>query len=245
MASRANSATAQIDATSYVGTEDLVRLEVMRAYNKFIVGRVLEACKQAGLLPKHVLDFGAGIGTLSIHFEEETGTKPIAFEIDERQAAVIRERGFSAVTRWEDLVGGFDCIFASNVLEHIGDDLGILEQLKSRLRPGGCLFVLVPAFDLLWTEMDSQVGHFRRYTRTSLSSVVSGAGMQVLQCRYCDSLGFFAIGALKLLRSRRSAESTDSLLIYDRFVLPLSRLLDRLGLQFVLGRNVYVVAVTS
>lgn len=238
-------AAGHLNGFQYSGTEDLVRLEVMESYNRFIVELVLSASRKTGVNPKRVLDFGAGIGTLSIQFERATGVKPMAFEIDEKQAEIIRQRGYETFTHWEDVPANLDCIFASNVLEHIREDRVIVDEFRSRLRPGGCLFLLVPAFTLLWTEMDDQVGHFRRYTRSTLSKVLHQCGMKVVESKYCDSLGFFAIAFLKLCGSRRSAETADSLRFYDRRVLPFSRGLDRLGLQFLCGRNVYVAAITE
>jgi len=238
-------AASHLNGFEYSGTEDLVRLEVMEAYNRFIVELVAKATRKTGVNPKRVLDFGAGIGTLSIQFERATGMKPIAFEIDEKQAEIIRQRGYETFTHWEDVPNNLDCIFASNVLEHIREDRAIVTDLRNRLRPGGCLFLLVPAFTFLWTEMDDQVGHFRRYSRSSLCTVLRECGMRIVEAKYCDSLGFFAIAFLKLSGSRRSAETTNSLRFYDRRVLPFSRVLDHLGFQHLCGRNVYVSAIAE
>jgi SAM-dependent methyltransferase len=65
-------------------------------------------------------------------------------------------------------VGLFD------VLEHIEDDRGFVEQLFNLVRPGGFLYLTVPAFGWLWSMSDVDAMHYRRYTRESLSNVLSG-----------------------------------------------------------------------
>src|SRR5438093_653925 len=44
-----------------------------------------------------------------------------------------------------DLGAPFDSAICFNVLEHIADDAGALRAVRSKLRPGGALLLLVPA----------------------------------------------------------------------------------------------------
>jgi SAM-dependent methyltransferase len=226
----------------YPATEDLERLEVMEAYNDLIATRVYRTARRAGVAALKILDFGAGSGTLSVRYSRLFGVKPITCDIDLHHIEILKERGFTTYVGIDELPEDFDCIFASNVLEHIEDDVGTVGALKRRLRPGGCLFLLVPAFEALWTAVDTEVGHFRRYNRAELMRLVEANGLSVVEARYCDFLGFVAIALLKVLRVRREMESAGSLAFYDRWVLPLSRIADEVGLQHVCGRNVYVCA---
>jgi hypothetical protein len=41
--------------------------------------------------------------------------------------------------------------------------------------------ILVPAIQALYGEMDRELGHFRRYSKRSLTSVMSAAGLNVEQ----------------------------------------------------------------
>jgi len=66
-----------------------------------------------------------------------------------------------------------------DVLEHIQDDLGFLENLANALRPDGRVFLTVPAFNTLWSAEDDHAGHFRRYTVRTLSKVLDEAGFAV------------------------------------------------------------------
>lgn len=44
--------------------------------------------------------------------------------------------------------GQFDYVFASHSLEHLVDPVGALEHWKSRLRPGGVLFLYLPSMQM-------------------------------------------------------------------------------------------------
>ena len=67
-----------------------------------------------------------------------------------------------------DAVGLFD------VLEHIADDRACLTEIHRVLKPGGRLFLTVPAFPFLWSANDPAAGHYKRYTRASLARVLDG-----------------------------------------------------------------------
>jgi len=69
-----------------------------------------------------------------------------------------------------DAAGAFD------VTEHIEDDLGFLRELGGILRPGGRLYVTVPAFPFLWSQEDTDTGHYRRYTLPAIEAVLRKAG---------------------------------------------------------------------
>jgi SAM-dependent methyltransferase len=135
-------------------------------------------------------------------------------------------------------------IFTSNVLEHIEDDRAVLASLRERLSPGGVLIVFVPAFMLLWTRLDDKVGHFRRYTKRELATRLEQSGLRVAQARYFDSAGFAVALLFRLAGSGDGEPSSRALALYDRYVVPASRVLDILLSRF-LGKNVFAVAERS
>ena len=65
--------------------------------------------------------------------------------------------------------GGPDSIVYINVLEHVEDDQTELRMAHSVLASGGRLLVFVPAHEWLMSRFDRKLGHFRRYTRESLT----------------------------------------------------------------------------
>jgi SAM-dependent methyltransferase len=73
----------------------------------------------------------------------------------------------------------FDLACLFDVLEHIDDDVAVLEHLYGLLRPSGILFLTVPAHPALWSDFDKEAGHRRRYTRKILEGKLLRAGFTV------------------------------------------------------------------
>ena len=66
-----------------------------------------------------------------------------------------------------------------DVLEHIEDEDTALEQAHALLRPGGRLFLTVPAYQFLFSVDDVAAGHFRRYTISSLTRTLERSRFRV------------------------------------------------------------------
>ncbi len=82
-----------------------------------------------------------------------------------------------------------DTIVCINVLEHVRDDLAALERLERILTPGGHLCLLVPAHFALYGSYDRVDGHYRRYSRSHLGTLLSHTGLKILQLRYFNAIG--------------------------------------------------------
>jgi len=70
--------------------------------------------------------------------------------------------------------GPADYIVMHDVLEHIEDDAAAVAAVHSLLVPGGVAVISVPAYPWLFGHHDVQLGHFRRYTRSSLLPLFAG-----------------------------------------------------------------------
>ncbi len=60
-----------------------------------------------------------------------------------------------------------------DVLEHIEDSGKFLTEVYTRLKPGGYLYVTVPAFEWLWSGSDISAGHYRRYNPEELVKILN------------------------------------------------------------------------
>lgn len=79
----------------------------------------------------------------------------------------------------------FDCVIATDVLEHIADDLTAAKKLADLVVDGGDKIVTVPALPALFGYHDELLGHFRRYTKTSLGNLMRGVlGITFKKLRY-------------------------------------------------------------
>lgn len=226
--------------TEYTGRDNLEVMALARNYNQFLVDKVLAVSQPQQL----VVDFGAGAGTFSRPVAQ-AGRRVVCVETDATLRQQLLNAGLQVVQDLEGLGdASVDCIYSLNVLEHIADDEAVLRTWGRKLKPGGQVFVYVPAFQLLYTSMDRKVGHLRRYTRGELQGKLERAGLRVTRCRHADSIGFAATLLYKLTDQGQGDINPRMLKLYDRAVFPLSALLD-LALGRLLGKNVYAVAVKA
>jgi SAM-dependent methyltransferase len=113
-----------------------------------------------------------------------------------------------------------DCCVCLNALEHIEDDRQALRGMASILAPGGVVVLLVPAFPALYGPIDSNLGHYRRYSRGSLNRLADSAGLRIRKAHYMNAAGFFGWWVNSHIL-RRTAQSERQIEIFDRYVVPL------------------------
>jgi SAM-dependent methyltransferase len=97
--------------------------------------------------------------------------------------------------RWQ---ARWDAAFVLDVLEHLDDDEAALREITAALKPGGLLFVTMPALQFFWSYND-EMGHRRRYNRQDLVKLADAAGLRLLSSRY---FMFFLSPLLWMSRSR-------------------------------------------
>jgi SAM-dependent methyltransferase len=132
----------------------------------------------------------------------------------------------------------FDTVIYIDVIEHIEDDQGEFETAAARLRPGGRVVVLAPAWQHLYSLFDKRIGHFRRYSRASLTAL-RAPGLRLETSFYLDSVGYFASLANCLLL-KQDAPVKSQILLWDNVMVRASRVLDPLILRSI-GRSVIAV----
>jgi len=150
-------------------------------------------------------------------------------ELDPALIEVLRTKGFNAVQDINDIKSKISFLYTSNVLEHMKDDVMALKIIREKMEYGGKIAIYVPALPVLFSDLDRKVGHFRRYKKKELIHKVELAGFLVNDCFYNDSIGVLASVALKLIRFKTKAGlgSKKSLLAYDKYLYPISQILDK------------------
>jgi trans-aconitate methyltransferase len=78
----------------------------------------------------------------------------------------------------------WDVAFLLDVLEHIPEDVTVLQGIHDSLRPGGLLFVTTPALKFFWTYNDDLAHHIRRYSRRDFADLAKRTGFQLRSSRY-------------------------------------------------------------
>lgn len=94
----------------------------------------------------------------------------------------------------------FDLVCAFDVVEHVEDDQKAVQELLRVCKPGGKVFVTVPAFMSLWSTHDLVNQHFRRYTRKDLVSLFLSAGARPERSSYFNFLLFCPIWLVRRLQ---------------------------------------------
>ena len=206
----------------YNGTYILENNELyLDGYNRYIIELLTRKSREFTQNEK-ILDFGAGIGTLAKIFSEAYGIKPFLIEIDPEQIKKLKKEGFSVYQKIQEYPHSFDFIYTSNVLEHIQDDKKILSEIYSKMKPNGLLAIYVPAFPILFTDLDTAVGHFRRYTKNELEDKVKSAGLEVIYSHYADSIGFAVLLTVKILAKKRILRFNNKASVKTRLVYPVT-----------------------
>jgi SAM-dependent methyltransferase len=175
-----------------------------------------------GILARHrsrfatVLDYGCGDGFTGERVQDAFGV-PLLMAVDVYLPEVscgVAPRGAGTVERSRDprsLVGRrFDLILLCDVIEHVEDDVGLLNQLRGdHLVPDGLVMVTVPAFQALFSDHDRFLRHHRRYTLSGLRDVLGRAGLTPVQDGYLFGSLLPARAAATLIGERGSSEARE------------------------------------
>ena len=98
----------------------------------------------------------------------------------------------ASVTAAPFQTGAFDLVTSFDVLYHawVTDDRAAVSELARVLARGGLLLVRVPALAMLWGAHDDAVLSRHRYTRGEIAALLRGAGLEVLEQTYANTLLF-------------------------------------------------------
>jgi SAM-dependent methyltransferase len=159
-----------------------------------------------------VIDVGCGQGRHS--FEAfRRGANVIAFDqnagdlndVDEILQAMKEQGEVPASARAEAVKGDaldlpfadgtFDCVIASEILEHVPEDDKAIAELVRVLKPGGALAITVPRWlpeRVCWALSDeyhaNEGGHIRIYRADQLRGKVAGHGLRFTHTHHAHAL---------------------------------------------------------
>ncbi|MDT5011125.1 MAG: hypothetical protein QOH57_2742 [Mycobacterium sp.] len=160
----------------------------------------------------NVIDVGCGAGRHAFEAYRR-GADVIAFDQDAAELDGVREiltamgeNGEAPPSATADAVVGdalalpypdetFDCVIASEILEHIPDDSAAIAELIRVLKVGGTLAVTVPRWlpeQVCWWLSDeyhsNDGGHVRIYRASELRAKLVGAGMTFTHAHHAHAL---------------------------------------------------------
>lgn len=159
-----------------------------------------------------VLDIGCGSGRHLAAVLGRPDTRVIGLDLcrnDLKQAAerirIHEAFGWEVSGRWllaqangcllPVATQAMDAVILSEVLEHVPDDSGLLQEVNRVLKPGGCLGVSVPRFVPEWIcwrlsrpYRTTPGGHIRIYRKQQLITLLRQAGFQPFGFGHAHSL---------------------------------------------------------
>lgn len=192
----------------------------------------------------NVLEVGAGIGETTRGLFHDGVLSWTALEPDSAQVnKIINDPELGQISKLQTKVGTtidlagktFDTILYIDVLEHIEKDQEEFDRACKLLAPGGKLIVLSPAHQYLFSPFDKSIGHFRRYDKKSIRNLHSEI-VKLDALIYLDSLGWLLSCANKLILSQ-SMPTKKQILFWDRTIIPISKILDRI-INFCFGKTI-------
>ncbi len=121
--------------------------------------------------------------------------------------------------------GSFDLVLATDIVEHVADDVAAIAELRRVLKPGGHLLLTVPTFPLLWGHQDVVGHHQRRYKMRDLLRKLRGGGLEPERHFYFNYLLFLPIlitrQLMRVLGVRLASEAEMNPGWMNRALLPL------------------------
>jgi glycosyltransferase involved in cell wall biosynthesis len=176
-----------------VGFQTLELMSSSEAYNRMIYKQIKP------YIGSRILEVGSGIGNMTKYLLEQDLV--LATDFSESYLHILSNTFLNTPNvRISNLdLGNFDpeklaehkidTVVCLNVLEHIKDDLAVLKKIYSLLPQGGRLILLVPAHKFAFTPLDSNLGHFRRYTKDDLKVLALNSGFKASKLFFFNSLG--------------------------------------------------------
>jgi SAM-dependent methyltransferase len=234
--------TADDDVVDATLTSTLDTLDDAVNYMRWIVDLARPA------LVGPILELGAGHGTFTAAFADvadvhavEPGAHASA-RLSKRFASDHRVTVSAGTVDDLPAVEAYGSAVMINVLEHIEDDVEALRSIRTRLVPGGRLAIWVPAFQVLYSDFDRKLGHYRRYRKRDLRAVVERAGFVVDDLRYVNAPGFFSW--LIITRFLKQEPTAGPLVrIFDRVVVPIVRRVESM-IPPPFGQSILLVATS-
>jgi SAM-dependent methyltransferase len=182
----------------------------MRQITDTIAGQQLQ---QPGL---RILDAGCGTGFNLAYYTAEATRDVYGLDLADSALQHVRKRNFQKITQASvseipfrsdifDLVFSFEVVTQTPLNMH---DAALREMYRV-LKPGGHLFIRVPAFMWLWSSHDEELEVRYRYRRDELIKRLSSAGFVVEWGSYANGFLFPVILVRRFLKRVGIGGGTD------------------------------------
>ncbi len=179
---------------------------------------ILEDLLQRDILPRlrenpKILNAGAATGVSSLMLSEYGALTSL--ELDQSSCDFMKEEYdldvvCSGLEKTPFPDKHFDLICAFDVIEHIKDHEQSVKEMKRILKPGGKIFLTVPAFQFLWSDHDEINHHFRRYTLKNIRALIKKEELEIQRSSYFNTILFPPIALTRILGKIRPYKTLKS-----------------------------------
>jgi SAM-dependent methyltransferase len=152
-----------------------------------------------GLSVSSILDVGSGSGFFSRYLLQCSSIQE-AYCVDIGYAKDWDEiEGNKTIHFQREIhVNNAQLVLMMDVLEHVDDDLALLNQYVDISRKGTYFLITVPAFSFLWSTHDEFLDHRRRYTLNQLQDLAIKSGLMIESKSYFFGLVFPLAAVIRL-----------------------------------------------
>lgn len=209
---------------------------IINEFSPYFGANVAEVGAGTGNFTELLIAANANIKRL-VAFEPSTNMYPV---IEERFAGVKYVETVNCYfgSKYNNPNNDFDSVVYINVLEHIKDDEKELSHVYRSLKSGGHALIFVPALSWLYSDLDKELGHYRRYNKQRLIRLVQSMGFNIVKAKYFDFAGIIPWYVVFVLLKGSIAGSSVSL--YDKIVVQTMRQIERI-ITPPIGKNLLLV----
>lgn len=152
------------------------------------------------------IDLGCGTGA-NLSFLRKAAPSAVFYGLDRHPEAVrlTKLRGESSliqanINELPLVSGSFDFLLCADVLYHQRvSEKETLREIFRVLKPGGKIFLNLPAFEILRGRHDRAVGTARRYTLDGLKDLLRAAGFRVAKIFYWNMIFFLPVLGVRVI----------------------------------------------
>ena len=101
------------------------------------------------------------------------------------------------------------------------------------------MVILVPAHNKLYSNLDKDVGHYRRYDKSFFNNL-NLSNAKIIKLKYVDCMGYILYYMNKLIYKKEVYPSNFKIFIWDKIFTPITIIFDFLT-AYKFGKNILCV----
>jgi len=188
----------------------------VRVFERWNNARTYRRLASLELPGKSLLEIGVGSGSF-LQYMRDLGFDVLGCDLSKAVCRMVGEKyglatHHGSVSELPD-TPQFDIVVMNHVLEHVADPVGVLREIRLRLKPGGALHIAVPniaSWDARlpgWTSFEPY--HLLYFTPKTLHATVEQAGFIIEKTATHESFSGWFLAVLRTLLGTHRSKASD------------------------------------